>query len=143
MNHVLHLARRFTGSLGRHRPEPGFAARVLRPAELELWLRFDPADQRHSLIVAERLLARHPGAPDVEVAAALLHDIGKLDAGLGTMRRVGATLLAAGDRSRRHRDHERLGAALLRSIGSDVRTVDIVAGVASPARSRVEAADDV
>lgn len=143
MSHVVHLARRFTGSLGRRRPDPGFAARVLRPAELELWLRFDPADQRHSFIVAERLLARHPEAPDVEVAAALLHDVGKLDAGLGTMRRVGAALFAADDRTRRHRDHERLGAALLRSVGSDARLVDIVAGVASPARSRLETADDV
>jgi len=77
------------------------------------------------------------------VAAALLHDIGKLDAQLGTFRRVAATVLVTGDRDRRYRDHERLGAALLRSVGSDERTVAIVAGEPSPERHRIDAADDV
>jgi putative nucleotidyltransferase with HDIG domain len=77
------------------------------------------------------------------VAAALLHDIGKVDAGLGTFRRVVATIVAPGDRSRRYRDHERLGAAMLRALGSDERTVRIVAGEPSPERHRIDAADDV
>lgn len=143
MTQAAHLVRRFAGSLSRRRPDPGLAGEVLTAGELELWCRFGPADQRHSLEVAERLRAAHPDAPVHEVAAALLHDIGKLDAGLGVARRVAATLGAPGDRTRRHRDHERLGAALLRSVGSDPRVVELVGGGPSAGRTRLEVADDV
>ena len=143
MTQAAHLVRRFAGSLSARRPDDTLAAQSLDPAELALWRRFGAADQRHSLVVAQRLLAAHPDAPRHEVAAALLHDIGKLDAQLGTFRRVAATVLVTGDRDRRYRDHERLGAALLRSVGSDERTVAIVAGEPSPERHRIDAADDV
>lgn len=143
MTHATHLVRRFAGSLSKRLPDDALAARHLDAAELALWRRFGPADQRHSLLVAERLLAAHPDAPRHEIAAALLHDIGKLDAGLGTFGRVVATLAPIGDRARRYRDHERIGAAMLRSVGSDERTVAIVAGKSSPARNRIDAADDV
>jgi putative nucleotidyltransferase with HDIG domain len=138
-----HLIRRFARSLSSRLPDDALAAGHLEPAELALWRRFGAADRRHSLEVAQRLLAVHPDAPRHEVAAALLHDIGKLDARLGTLRRVAATLIVAGDRGRRYRDHERLGAAMLRTVGSDARTVSIVAGEPSTERERIDAADDV
>lgn len=143
MSSVGHLVRRFAGSLSWRRPGDAFAAAHLSAPELALWRRFSAADQRHSVRVAERLLAAHPCADRHEVAGALLHDIGKLDAQLGTAARVVATIVTTGDRSRRHRDHERIGAAMLRALGSDPRLVDLVAGVPSPARSRLESADDV
>ena len=143
MSGLAHLARRFVGSLSGGRPDPAPAVAVLTPAELRLWSAFDPADQRHSLLVAERLVAAHPDAPRHERAAALLHDIGKLDAGLGTVGRVVATLVVVGDRGRRYRDHERLGAAMLRCVGSDPRVVALVAGDVSDGRARLEMADDV
>ena len=37
-----------------------------------------------------------PPCPTAVLAAALLHDVGKLESGLGTFRRVGVTLLAGG-----------------------------------------------
>jgi putative nucleotidyltransferase with HDIG domain len=143
MSQAAHLVRRFLGSWSKRVPDDALAARHLNAAELALWRRLAPADQRHALQVAERLLAAHPDAPRHEIAAALLHDIGKLDSGLGTLRRVAATLVVSGDRSRRYHDHERLGAAMLRSVGSDERTVAIVAGEPSPERHRIDAADDV
>jgi len=143
MTHAAHLVRRFAGSLSSRVPDDALAVEQLSPPELALWRRLGPADRRHSLHVAHRLLAAHPQAARHEVAAALLHDIGKLDAGLGTLRRVAATLVAVGDRGRRYRDHERLGAAMLRAAGSDERTVAIVAGEPSPERHRIDAADDV
>jgi putative nucleotidyltransferase with HDIG domain len=143
MSHVAHLVRRFVGSVSNRVPDDGLAARHLDDGELALWRRLGAADQRHALHVAERLLAAHPEAPRHEVAAALLHDIGKLDAGLGTLGRVAATLVVTGDRSRRYRDHERLGAAMLRTAGSDPRTIAIVAGEPSPERRRIDAADEV
>ncbi len=143
MSGPAHLVRRFVLSLSTRRPDPAPAACVLSPAELRLWLALDPADQRHSLLVADRLVAAHPDAPRHERAAALLHDIGKLDAGLGTVGRVAATVVVTGDRGRRYRDHERLGAAVLRSVGSDPRVVALVAGTASEGRARLARADAI
>jgi putative nucleotidyltransferase with HDIG domain len=143
VSRAAHLVRRFAGSLSTRRPADALAVQHLTAAELDLWRRFGPADQRHSLAVTRRLLAAHPDAPRHEVAAALLHDIGKVDSGLGTVRRVTATLVAGDDRSRRYRDHERLGAAMLRAVGSDPRIVSIVAGDPSPGRDRIALADDV
>jgi hypothetical protein len=97
-----HLARRFFGSLRTGGPRPAdnaWVASVLQPDELALWSQLSNPDRRHSVAVArrvQRVLAN--GAADTEqrwLAAALLHDVGKVDAGLGTFARVGATLAGA------------------------------------------------
>lgn len=77
------------------------------------------------------------------MAGALLHDIGKLDSGLGTLGRVVATI--AGPRTvrfRRYHDHEEIGAAMLADASSDVVTVELVRG-AGPASDDLRAADDL
>ena len=54
-----------------------------------------------------------PTATRAEMAGALLHDVGKIEAGLGTFGRVAATVV--GPRTRRFRlyhDHEAIGAGL-------------------------------
>jgi hypothetical protein len=66
------------------------------------------------------------------VAAALLHDVGKVESGLGTFARVGATLVAAGvgrkrlarrsGRLGRYVRHDALGGDLLEAAGSDPLT---------------------
>jgi hypothetical protein len=57
------------------------------------------ADRRHSAVVARRvehtLAGTQLGGESSWLAAALLHDVGKLDSGLGTFARVGATLAGA------------------------------------------------
>jgi hypothetical protein len=72
---------------------------VLTDPEWDLWWRMSNPDRRHSVAVArrvERALAGTPDAGDPRwPAAALLHDVGKLDAGLGVLGRVGATLADA------------------------------------------------
>ncbi|NDC46896.1 MAG: hypothetical protein EBZ68_04880, partial [Actinobacteria bacterium] len=61
--------------------------------------------------------------------AALLHDIGKIEASLGTVARVAATLLGPRTgRFRAYHEHEARGAALLQAAGSDAVTVALVAG---------------
>ena len=101
------------------------------------------ADRRHSIEVARRFLARRPDATAAEMAGALLHDAGKVEAGLGTFSRVVATVV--GPRTRRFRlyhDHEAIGARLADAAGSDPLTVALIEG-RGPAAADLRAADDV
>jgi hypothetical protein len=113
------------------------------PSEVTLWSAMAVQDRRHSLVVARRFVDRAPDAVGPEVAGALLHDVGKQVAALGTLERVVATVVGPRtERFRAYHDHERLGAELLLGAGSDERTVDLVLG-----RGRLAAtlrwADDV
>ena len=143
---IAHLARRFATSLSRTPPPPAdvdWAVGFLLPDEAALWLRFGAQDQRHSILVARRFVDRRPGATRAEVAGALLHDIGKLAAGLGTFARVAATVVGPrSDRFRRYHDHERIGGEMLASAGSDPETIALVTG-GGAAGADLAAADDV
>lgn len=127
-----HLIRRFIGSLSRRPPSATdqlWVESILLPPEMALWNRFTVADQRHSIEVARRFVHLRPDANRAEMAASLLHDIGKLDTDLGTLARVVATVVGPRtDRLRRYHDHERIGGTMLRGAGSDPVTVDLVAG---------------
>lgn len=99
---IAHLTRRFLGALRPgppRRAEVEWVETVLEPGEYDLWQRMHNADRRHSIAVArrvERALGETPYAGDTRwAAAALLHDVGKIDAGLNTLQRVGATLAGA------------------------------------------------
>lgn len=146
MTSVGHLARRFATSLSRREPpaaETAWGLEHLLPAESALWQRMAVQDRRHSLLVARRFAERLPDHSRAELAAALLHDVGKVDCGLGTWRRVLATLV--GPRTpafRRYHDHERLGAELLAAAGSDGVTVELVLGRGRGAAA-LRAADDI
>ena len=93
-----HLTRRFFGSLAPGGPperDRQWVESVLSDAEYALWIRMYGPDRRHSAGVArevERRLGAEATAP--VLGAALLHDVGKIDAGLGTWGRVVATLSA-------------------------------------------------
>lgn len=137
-----HLARRFVGSLSHDRPpepEEQWAAALLGHSERRLWARMAPADQRHAIWVAHRVEGMlPPGGRDSSkavLAAALLHDVGKVESGLGTPGRVIATVLGSfgggrlaarwqssgGWRGRlgRYWLHASIGAGLLSDAGSD------------------------
>jgi hypothetical protein len=96
---VGHLASRFVGSLwpgGPSKASEAWVAAQLGDGELALWRRLKGADRRHAHGVArrvERALGHEATRP--VLAAALLHDIGKIDSGLGTYGRVVATLSGA------------------------------------------------
>jgi len=102
MSRAAHLTRRFFGALrpaGPSARDIEWVSEVLDPAELDLWQRMPAHDRRHAVGVARRVdaaLASTDQAGDPRwLAAALLHDIGKLDAELGVLGRVGATLAGA------------------------------------------------
>jgi hypothetical protein len=143
---VGHLVRRLFGSLSRRPPAPperAWAEGWLLEPEQRLWRAMTPQDQRHAVVVARRFEARRRDASRAEMAAALLHDIGKVDAGLGTMARVIATLVGPrGGRFRLYHEHERRGADRLAAVGSDRVTVELLRGVGAAAAA-LRAADDV
>lgn len=154
-----HLAGRFVGALSPAGPsaaDEAWALGWLLPGEQTLWARMSGPDRRHAVGVARDTLqllapgetARHRGDPPTEgvprevVASALLHDVGKIESGLGTFARVGVTLLAIGAGRARltgpaalsapsrlrarialYLTHDRVGGGLLRQAGSHELTI--------------------
>jgi hypothetical protein len=139
VSRVLHLSRRFVASLRPGGPGPtdeAWARDHLSPDERRLWDRMSGPDRRHAVDVARDVEAELGAAvtPTV-VTAALLHDVGKTVAGLGTYGRVVATLSAAvaGEDTARlwargrgitrrvglYVDYPTLGVDLLKLAGSD------------------------
>ena len=138
-----HLVRRFFGSLNPAGPsaqaEAWVEARLL-PGELPLWRRMSGPDRRHAIAVAERVeRALGNEATRPLIAAALLHDVGKIESGLGTYGRVVATMsakvagreMATTWRKQRgyarrvglYLQHDQIGGDLLELAGSDALTV--------------------
>jgi hypothetical protein len=147
-----HLAERFFGALSPAGPSPddeAWALSSLLGGEQVLWHRMSGPDRRHAVNVARetaRLLGPAP-LPREVIAAALLHDVGKVESGLGTFSRVGVTLAAMGAGRARmlnwagsppspedgqrpslrarvgmYLAHDRLGAELLQQAGSNELT---------------------
>ena len=86
-------------------------------------------DRRHAIEVAQRYLAHRPAASRDEVAAVLLHDVGKLASSLGVTGRVAATVVGPrGPRFRAYHDHEPIGAEMCERAGSTPVTVAMVGG---------------
>jgi hypothetical protein len=94
-----HLVRRFFGALWPAPPraqDEAWAATVLAPQELLLFRRLPNHDRRHALQVAHRAQASLGPEADRWVVAAMLHDVGKYDAGLSVPARAVATIVAIG-----------------------------------------------
>lgn len=138
-----HLVTRFFGSLRPGGPSSADSAWVhdqLLPAERDLWVRMSGPDRRHAADVGRRVERALGHEADRSIlAAALLHDVGKVESGLRTYGRVVATLSAtiAGPEAattwRRQRgiarrvglylQHDQIGADLLALAGSAPLTV--------------------
>ncbi len=99
MAEAVHLTRRFVSSLwpfGPSSKNDRWARSHLIDGEERLWAKMSPQDRRHSIGVARRVQqALGDDATRPVMAAALLHDVGKIDARLGTFLRVVATASAA------------------------------------------------
>jgi hypothetical protein len=132
--HVLtqphHLAARFFTSVSSAPPaaaDEAWANDQLLPGERALWSAMTNQDRRHSAKVARRFVAARPEATRAEIAGALLHDVGKLECGLGTWGRVVASLVGPRtDAFRRYHDHEHIGALLAEQAGSDAATIELI-----------------
>ena len=134
-----HLVARFVTSLPPTPPSVADEVWVdqhLLEGERRLWVQLSNQDRRHSAAVGRRFVAERPEATRAEIAGAILHDVGKIECGLGTFGRVVGTVV--GPRTKRFRayhDHEDIGAEMARLAGSDPATVDLIAerGPAYPA----------
>lgn len=126
-----HLVARFFWSLSKRPPEIAeevWAESQLLPGEVRLWRRMNNLDRRHAAKVARRFVIARPQATRAEIAGALLHDVGKIECGLGTFGRVAASLVGRrGERFTTYHDHERIGAELAAVAGSDWATVELIA----------------
>jgi hypothetical protein len=98
----LHLVRRFLRALWPGRPaaeDVAWVESILEPNELDLWRALPTHDRRYTIRVARQVERRLAGTEYAEqsrwLAAALLHDVGKIDAGLGVFGRSGATVVGA------------------------------------------------
>lgn len=144
-----HLVTRFFGALWPRGPRPvdeAWARSWLIPGEQALWSRMSGSDRRHAVGVARGTLSLlgDPEEPDrAVVAAALLHDSGKVESRFGTLSRaivtalamvVGRSRLSAEPESATHEGslrrrirlylvHDSVGAELLSEAGSDLLTV--------------------
>jgi hypothetical protein len=127
-----HLVARFFTSLSSAPPSPEnrlWVEERLSPAELALWQRQSNQDRRHSAYVARRFAEVRDDATDAEIAGAILHDVGKVECGLGTFGRVAGTIIGPrGRRFKAYNDHEILGAEMAADAGSDPSTVELIAG---------------
>ncbi|MGH9228164.1 MAG: hypothetical protein ACRD07_05415 [Acidimicrobiales bacterium] len=141
--HLGHLVRRFFGSLRPGGPSPAddaWAVGRMTPGEAGLWGRMSLPDRRHAVVVARRVdAALGPAATRPVLAAALLHDVGKIESGFGPVRRAAATvagMVGGHDAARRWRGreglvgrvgrylcHDEIGAGLLGAAGSDALTI--------------------
>ena len=139
-----HLVRRFLSSLSSRPPsaaDTAWAESFLLEAEVQLWRRFGSPDRRHAIIVSRRFASLGSWTRE-EMAGALLHDVGKLDSGLGTAARVVATVVGPRtERFRRYHDHEPIGADMLAAAGSSSITVDLVRGNGRAAAALIKADD--
>ena len=145
LSHIPHTIRkvwRLGRSLheGQARPDDLWAVSRLTPAEGRVFLQMDARDREHALRVAQALQAAQPEAGDELLAAALLHDCGKLVWPYRVWERVGAGLLPVRNSAalswppaqvRAH--HPQWGAALIRRAGGRARVAALVAVHHAPA----------
>lgn len=140
------------------RPDDAWAAARLTAAQRELFARLPPQERAHGVQVARRLVAATPHASADLVAAALLHDVGKLGTPQFVLWRVLTHLLPAADlpaaprlrglpgarQARRH--HAQYGAALIRAAGGGENVAALVASHHDPGAggdsARLRAADE-
>jgi hypothetical protein len=148
VNKIAHLAIRFVLSLVPSQVqeiERQWVHSVLTPSEFDLWNKMMAQDRQHSVLVGRRFVKYRPTSNSAEIAGALLHDVGKSAAHLGTLARVVATLVGPRtSRFRQYHDHEAIGAAMLRSIGSSEITVSMVEGsCVGELKDALNRADDI
>lgn len=145
---VVHLIRRLSESVRATSvalSDLEWVGSTLSTDEYDLWNTMQVMDRVHSIGVARRLVAENDRIERFEVAAALLHDVGKSQSGLGVFSRITATLLGPRtDGWRTYLQHEAVGGRMCRERGVDPRVCDLIEGGGpDEAQKRLRRADDL
>ena len=144
LSHLAYRARQFWNALPgpRRRVETKTLLPHLSPSQIVLFRRMQPSEQTHAYQMLERLKASGQTDPDL-LAAALLHDVGKVLVPLSLLDRVVIVLgkrffrrrarrWSEGTPSRLRRPfvvaahHPDWGADLAEQAGATSRTVDLI-----------------
>lgn len=144
LSHLAYRARQFWNALPgpRRRVETETLLPHLSPSQIVLFRRMQPSEQTHAYQMLERLKASGQTDPDL-LAAALLHDVGKVLVPLSLLDRVVIVLgkrffrrrarrWSEGTPSRLRRPfvvaahHPDWGADLAEQAGASSRTVDLI-----------------
>lgn len=144
LSHLAYRARQFWNALPgpRKRVETETLLPHLSPSQIVLFRRMQPSEQTHAYQMLERLKASGQTDPDL-LAAALLHDVGKVLVPLSLLDRVVIVLgkrffqrrarrWSEGTPSRLRRPfvvaahHPDWGADLAEQAGASSRTVDLI-----------------
>ncbi|MBE3087744.1 MAG: HD domain-containing protein [Chloroflexi bacterium] len=144
LSHLAYRARQFWNALPgpRRRVETKTLLPHLSPSQIVLFRRMQPSEQTHAYQMLERLKASGQTDPDL-LAAALLHDVGKVLVPLSLLDRVVIVLgkrffrrramrWSEGTPSRLRRPfvvaahHPDWGADLAEQAGASSRTVDLI-----------------
>lgn len=150
LHQVGHLARRLWGSLSSAAPSADdelWAESWLQISERRLWRSMSNADRRHAVVVARRFADLRDGGESTseraEMAAALLHDVGKVPCGMGTGMRIVATIVGPRTSTfRAYHDHEAIGLDMMLAAGSEPESMDLLRGI-RPHSALLRAADQV
>lgn len=130
---MFHLVKRLVESLNTSPigvEDRNWVKEILSDMEFNLWELQSFPDQRHSCHIARRFVEFRPQATRQEIAGALLHDIGKVGANMGTTLRIIATLIPLPiGRFKDYLHHEQNGAQLLHAVGSSDTTIALVRGL--------------
>jgi len=130
MRNLAHLARRFFGSIQARRPGPAdqtLVATLLTPAESEVFWSQPIPDLAHAVRSARAVGRLRPERRDL-IRTALLHDVGKRKAGIGTILRSLATAssmvrIPMGGGMARYLDHGEIGARELEALGCEALVI--------------------
>ena len=140
---IFHLNKRFWLSLKPKQlsdKDIHWVSSQLSQSEFTYWTKLPLADKSHSFQVAKQTQSLIGDREKVFIAAALLHDIGKLESGFGTFGRVFATISCSifsstkiekwklkeeGLRRRLadYSNHPAIGADLLKGLDSEEQTI--------------------
>jgi len=140
----MHLLRRFFGFLTAKPLSPSdqrHVADLLHPRLSRVFFAQRPEDQRHAFEVQARVQSSQECTQ-----AALLHDIGKTESGLGAVARSLATVcrgigIPTSGRWSSYLDHGALGADMLADLEADDLAVAFTRFHPGPPPSNVERAD--